>query len=190
MKARNQRLGDLLLGVSLAGMAALITVWGPADITRWALELTGLDVDGPLPSTARDTTPRTAADRTLLETAGEAQVKATLTRFGSLPSRVPGYPGSETAARYVRARFEAIGLERVAVDTFEVTVPVDKGGVLSVEDSGERMPIHALWPNKVRTSTTPPEGIRGPLIDGGHGDLAEFEGKVMDGSVVLMGFGC
>jgi len=171
-------------------MAALITVWGPADITRWALELTGLDVDGPLPSTARDTTPRTAADRTLLETAGEAQVKATLTRFGSLPSRVPGYPGSETAARYVRARFEAIGLERVAVDTFEVTVPVDKGGVLSVEDSGERMPIHALWPNKVRTSTTPPEGIRGPLIDGGHGDLAEFEGKVMDGSVVLMGFGC
>ncbi|MDP7573114.1 MAG: hypothetical protein QF391_16050, partial [Myxococcota bacterium] len=161
-------------------MTVLMTVWGPADITRWALELTGFDVDGPLPSMASGATSRAAEDLSLLETAGEAQVKATLTRFASLPSRIPGYPGSETAAQYVRARFEAIGLERVAVDTFQVTVPVDKGGVLLVEDSGERLTIHSLWPNQVRTSTTPPEGIRGLLIDGGHGSLAEFDGKVVD----------
>ncbi len=171
-------------------MTVLMTVWGPADITRWVLELTGFDVDGPLPSMASGATSRAAEDLSLLETEGEAQVKATLTRFASLPSRIPGYPGSETAAQYVRARFEAIGLERVAVDTFQVTVPVDKGGVLLVEDSGERLTIHSLWPNQVRTSTTPPEGIRGLLIDGGHGSLAEFDGKVVDGSVVLMGFGC
>ena len=117
-------------------------------------------------------------------------MEATLSRFASLPSRVPGYPGLEEAGRYIRAEFERAGLHQVRSDTFQVTVPVDKGAVLEVAGTGEQIPLYALWPNQVSTSTTPPEGLSGPLVHGGHGDFEEFDGQVVDGSVMLLGFGC
>ncbi|HOM83376.1 MAG TPA: M28 family peptidase, partial [Armatimonadota bacterium] len=56
---------------------------------------------------------------------------------------------------------------------------------------GTRYRLYPLWPNQVQTSKLPsPEkgGIQAPLIDVGPGKLANFNGKTVDGSVVMVDF--
>ena len=103
-------------------------------------------------------------------------------------SRVTGYPGSAAAADYIEAQFRDIGLGEITSEHFELPVPVDKGGHLRLP-SGDQYPIHALWPNGVRTSTLPAGGIDGHLIDAGRGTLAELDGQQVAGSIALMEFG-
>ena len=71
-------------------------------------------------------------------------------------------------------------------EEFSVVVPVDKGSYL--EYQGKRIKLYCLWPNLVRTSTTPPEGITGYLIYGKDGDLKNFEGKNLKESIVVLDF--
>ncbi|MSS70358.1 MAG: FtsX-like permease family protein [Candidatus Latescibacteria bacterium] len=118
----------------------------------------------------------------------EAQVRDRLTRLSGVGSRVVGYPGHEAAYRYLLEAFQRIGLERVTSEPYDVTSPVDKGGQLRVVGDSLTIPLHAVWPNLVRTSTLPPEGLRLRLIDGGRGDFADFNGKDVEGSAVLMAF--
>lgn len=47
------------------------------------------------------------------------------------------------------------------------------------------MEAFPLEPNLVALSSTPPEGIRGPLIYGGTG-IRDFDGKPLNGSILLM----
>ena len=184
--------GDLLLACVLLAMIALIVGWGPAAITRALVDLVGRQqqrVVPPAPEAVLADFLGTK-ERHYIDAIAAAAIETTLSRFASLPSRIPGYGGLEEAGHYIHSEFEGFGLEQVRVDTFAVTVPVDQGGELEIFGSGQRVPLHALWPNQVRTSTTPAEGISGPLIEGGHGDFAEFNGRVVDGSIVLLGFGC
>lgn len=118
----------------------------------------------------------------------EAELRSSVGFLSSLGSRISGYPGADRAAEFVLDQFEEIGLEQVAREEFQVTVPIDRGGELVVLDSGERFTIYGLWPNHVRTPTLPPEGWNGPMIHGGSGGYAEFNGQELDGRVVLMEF--
>ena len=112
---------------------------------------------------------------------------ATLSSYGS---RVAGYPGNALAESSVSSSLESIlGQSAVHTEPFQVTVPVESGQT-SVTVDGKAYPIHALWPNLVRTSTLPTGGVTGPVIYGGNGDLAEFTGKRVDGSIVLLNFNC
>ncbi|MEW6751869.1 MAG: FtsX-like permease family protein [Candidatus Latescibacterota bacterium] len=193
--ARAPRVGDLLLAALLVGMSLLVLAVGPGRLTRVAsgalgceeMLLGGHRVQPQLPRTEIR---HTDVGLAVQEAISEEQVAATLASFASLPSRVPGYPGAAESVRLVQAGLAEAGLTGVTLDTFQVTVPVDHGGTLALLDSGEVVPLHALWPNQVRTPSTPAEGITGPLIDGGRGAFADFKGQPVDGSVVLMGFGC
>ena len=165
--------------------ALLVGLWGPAEITRW--------VGGSVaPHTPRhpDIYPNLTDAGEYLQCIRAAEVETVLSRFSSQRSRMPGYAGHEEAAQYIRAEFERLGLQGLAVDTFRVSVPMDRGAALTVEETGETIELHGLWPNHVRTPTTPPEGVVGSLIDGGSGALSDLNGSVVEGSVVLMGFGC
>ncbi|MBI3946193.1 MAG: M28 family peptidase [Armatimonadetes bacterium] len=56
---------------------------------------------------------------------------------------------------------------------------------------GVRYRLYPLWPNMVQTSKLPsPEkgGLQAPVIDVGPGKLAHFNGKTVDGSVVMVDF--
>ena len=184
---RRPGLGDALLVLLLVGGSVSIGLWGPGQITSAAERILGLG------HTVRESTPQAPAapvERALLESVTEADVAHTLARVAGGSSRVPGYAGHEAAARYVRAEFERLGLAEISVDTFGVTVPLDRGAHLAVGPDGERVRLYGLWPNHVRAPTTPSGGLRGQLIDGGQGRLADLEGQVVDGSIVLMGFGC
>jgi ABC-type antimicrobial peptide transport system permease subunit len=118
---------------------------------------------------------------------GEA-IERTVQTLSSFDSRVVGYPGADSAYAYVRAQFEAIGLQDIRTDSFTVTVPVDRGSELIIPDTGERIRLYALWPNHVRTPTTSRDGLTGPLIYARKGEFAHFNGRPVEGSIVLMDF--
>lgn len=115
-----------------------------------------------------------------------SRVQSDVVALSSYPSRLAGYPGSEEAASYVERQFREIGLENVRSESFRVTVPVDEGSKIVVD--GQELQIHALWPNLVRTSHLPPEGLEVRVIDAGYGKLPDFDGKIVKGSAALVDF--
>ena len=115
-----------------------------------------------------------------------SRLELTIRRLSSFGSRVAGYPGCDSAAAFIEAEFRAMGLGRVRREQFPITVPLDKGGRLLVRD--EEIPLYGLWPNLVRTPTVPPDGLHAPMIYGGNGDWTDFDGKELDGRIVLLEF--
>ena len=187
-------LGDGVLAATLLTATTLLLLWGPEQMTRRAQQALGWQADeGYIEAAQRQSAAAreiSAPQRALLQTIERQNVKKTLTHFATQKSRVPGYPGFDHAANYVRSTFTGLGLAGVTADTFEVTVPLDRGAELTLAGTGERIALYSLWPNHVRPPTTPHAGLSGPLLDGGQGLLADFNGKVVDGGIVLLGFGC
>ncbi|NLN74937.1 MAG: FtsX-like permease family protein [Armatimonadetes bacterium] len=109
-----------------------------------------------------------------------------VTTLSAYPSRVVGYPGCEQAADHVEKQFRSIGLSNVKAEKFKVTVPIDQGSKIVI--NGREIPIYALWPNLVRTSHLPPEGLSVHIIDGKSGRLPDFDSKVVAGSAALVDF--
>jgi hypothetical protein len=108
--------------------------------------------------------------------------------LSSLGSRLTGYEGCRLAAGYIASVLRGYGLE-VRLHNYTVVVPVDKGSELIIEfRNGTKLALkaHALWPNGVNPSPTPPGGLEGPLLYAGTGSLSEFNGKPVKGSIVLM----
>lgn len=112
-----------------------------------------------------------------------------LRHFTQYPTRMVGSPENAECAAFIEQEFRAMGLEDITVEEFESVVPLDKGGTLTVLGSDASYRLYCLWPNLVRTSTLPKEGIRGEMIYAGKGDYADYNGKVIQGSIVLMDFG-
>ncbi len=125
---------------------------------------------------------------TLRQTAPVEQVQQTIGYLAGLGSRVAGYPGAAEAARYVESQLRDMGLDRVAVQEYDVSIPMEKGGRLRVVGDSAEVALHGLWPNLVKTSTLPEGGLKGQLIDGGSGELRDLDGKTIEGNVVLLDF--
>jgi hypothetical protein len=104
-------------------------------------------------------------------------------------SRVVGYPGERFAADYTKKQFvELFGEGNVREETFEATVPVDRGA--SLEADGKKYTLYSIWPNLIRTSQLPPEGLSGNLIYAGNAELSSFNGKDVKDSIVMVDFNC
>ncbi|MCD6416151.1 MAG: M28 family peptidase [Planctomycetes bacterium] len=127
--------------------------------------------------------------------------------FAGSQSRYTGYAGCVRAEEYIKDKFREIGLASVEEAPFQVVIPrapehslwsksalrseqeegrPEHGATLSV--GGRRIPLYCVMPNSVRTSMTEPEGIGGQLIWADEGYLSDFNGKPVQGSVVLMKF--
>jgi len=107
--------------------------------------------------------------------------------FTSFGSRVTGYPGCDEAAQYIAGQFKSFGLG-VEFHTYPILIPIDHGANITVVSTGEVFGAYPLWPNMIQCSPTPPERISGPLIYVGSGDLEDFDGKRVEGSIILMDF--
>ena len=116
------------------------------------------------------------------------RLRQTIEGFSSTDSRVVGYPGADKAALEIHRLFREIGLEDITTHTYDISIPVDKGGYLSVADRDRRVALFGLWPNLMRTSTLPDGGIDAHFIDGGEGEFTDLDGKELDGAVVLLDF--
>ncbi len=130
--------------------------------------------------------------RTLIQDISTERIADTVRYLSSLGSRVAGYEGADKAADYIEAQFRQIGLEEVRREAFPVTVPIDKGASLTYQQNGQARTVrlYSLWPNQVRTSQLPPDGVTGNLIYVRDGQLQRFRGKQVEGAIVLMDFNC
>jgi ABC-type antimicrobial peptide transport system permease subunit len=108
--------------------------------------------------------------------------------LSSLKTRATGYPGNREAANYIASRFLEYGLENVSLVPVEVITFVDHGSRLEFPSLGITVPLYAMWPNFVATCTTPPGGLVGPLVYAGSGYLEDFDGKPIDGSIVILDY--
>jgi hypothetical protein len=110
--------------------------------------------------------------------------------LSSLGSRVTGYAGYYEATKYIAEEFKSYGLE-VELQPYKVLVPLDKGSYIKVLVGGGNLtiPAYAVWPNYVQTSFVPPEKpVRGKLVYVGGGRLEDFDGKEVEGRIVVMDF--
>ncbi len=180
-----RRLGKYLIIVIAALMLSSVTVFNPSYITEEILS----KFVRPAKERAEILLP--PVEKELLRALDPITVentRETLAQFTSWESRAVGYPGNEEAYRYIKDEFEKLGLERITTESFKVVIPVDKGAKLGVSSSGEEIPLYCLWPNDVRTSSLPENGISGNLIYGKKGKFEDYNNKRVEGSVVLLDF--
>ena len=135
-----------------------------------------------------------------------ANLRQTVNTLAGFGSRIAGYPGERQAEDYVEQQFKTLGLQNVTSDPFSVTVPYDasvsdpaqgafavlegRSGTVTNGTLHPAMRMFPLWPNLVRTPTLPANGLTAPLIYVGDGRLRNFNGKDVDGSVVMVDFNC
>ena len=122
------------------------------------------------------------------EVGTETRLRESINALAAVGSRISGYPGSEKATEYVYEQLIAAGVKGVKKEPFTIAVPVDKGASLTLAQSGQKFTLFNLWPNLVRTNTLPPEGLEGEIVYGALGEYVEFNGRPMDGRIVLMEF--
>jgi len=111
-------------------------------------------------------------------------------RFAGLGSRVTGYEGNTRAAEIIQEELRSCGpaLRRLTVETFSVAVPVDKGATLRIPSLKRTFTLYCMWPNLTRPPSLPRAGVSGHLVYGGRGAYADFNGREIEGAVVLMEF--
>ncbi|MCD6509844.1 MAG: hypothetical protein J7L11_05615 [Thermoprotei archaeon] len=122
---------------------------------------------------------------TLEEELNITNIKDHVYFLSNLGSRVTGYKGFFSAVNYVISVLEKYGIS-YRIHTYEVVMPIDHGTFIEVNN--KQFEAYALWPNYVNPCPTPPEGISGRLIYVGRGDLEDFDGKEVEGSIILMDF--
>ncbi len=87
------------------------------------------------------------------------RIKRDMARLTALESRIVGYPGADSAAKYVFDRFHELGLEEVESRSFSVATPVEReSGRLTVSSNGKilrQIDVRSIWPNLARTSFIP-----------------------------------
>ena len=100
--------------------------------------------------------------------------------------RITGYNGCDLAANYIHQFFEDLGFN-VTEQLFDVVVPVSYGANITIENFPElKLHIYALEPNEIIPVTT--ANLSGKIIYADEGELEDFNGKEVQGSIVLMKF--
>lgn len=142
----------------------------------------------PAPETERQAPVQTADYRFIADHIDSTRIRESIEHFSSLGSRVIGYPGEDSAAAYIADHFRESGLQFVEYEPFIGASPIDEGASIRLLSTGERFPVHCMWPNLVRTPTLPREGVEGILHYVGAGEFKDFNGKIIENNFVLMDF--
>lgn len=178
MKRRVGSKGRLtFLPLLLLFLAVYMPLCSGASMSWRTHELTNVDV-------------REKELKELVEMINLDNVAAHINVLASYESRVTGYEGCEKAAEYIASVLRSYNVS-VTIQEYNVLVPIDKGSgiVIHYNGSSVSIPAYALWPNYIVTSYIPPEKpVRGRLIYVGKGELKDFNGKDIEGSVILMDF--
>ena len=109
-----------------------------------------------------------------------------ITALSSFGSRVTGYPGANKAADWIESQLNSFGIDQVYSHEYSQIMPIDDGFKLNV--AGQEFEIYGIWPNLIRTSTLPSEGISGRLIYGGRG--VHLDGQSIKSNIVLLDYDC
>ncbi|MBW1816459.1 MAG: peptide ABC transporter permease, partial [Deltaproteobacteria bacterium] len=113
-------------------------------------------------------------------------LRADIEKLASLQDRSTGTPGNRSAAVYIRGVFETLGLEEVGAHKFSVPVIVNDESRLSMPGRELSIDITPVILNAITPQTISPDGINGPLVYVANGDMSDFNGKLIEGAIVLM----
>ncbi|MGA2265802.1 MAG: M28 family peptidase [Phycisphaerae bacterium] len=107
------------------------------------------------------------------------------------PHRLAGYPdGSLAAGQYVLKRLKDMGFGSKEIFTQDVPViqPITTQSVLVVD--GNSYPIVPMRPNILQASITPAEGLSGPVMYVGKGDMPDYGTGDPNNKIVAMDLDC
>jgi hypothetical protein len=107
-------------------------------------------------------------------------------KLAELGDRSSGTPGSREAADLIEQAFVDLGIESVDRQRFLLPVPDYGAASLAISGQGTSASIKQLQLNAVNPEATPASGLRGPLFYVGRGQLHNFNGIAVEGSIILM----
>ncbi len=124
-------------------------------------------------------------------TASPAQARQNCVDFlgelAGLGDRSIGTEGAHKAAHIVESQFKKLlPGANIGRQTFHVPVTVQEGAELSLTASSRSVQIKQLRANALSPGAVKPPGIEGPILYVGRGDVNDFNGLDVEGSVVLM----
>lgn len=157
-----------------------MTGWIMTPLTRWFLLLL-------LPLLAGQAH-AAGPDLATLED-GRERLARSIAYLSSFASRMTGQPGNVAAADWIEGQLQGLNLGVVRREMFPVTVPREVGETrLEIDAWGESLRLYGLWPNGARTTTVAPGGLQAPLVWVGDGEYRSFEGRAVEGRIVVMEF--
>ncbi|MFH1823787.1 MAG: FtsX-like permease family protein [Candidatus Firestonebacteria bacterium] len=119
-----------------------------------------------------------------------ASLKNNILKLSSFKTRVTGYSGCDKAGDWIVDEFKKIGLKNIKTFEYDVVVPIDEGAKLKVIKTNKTYEMFSLWPNLIRTSTLPSDGITGKLVYVEDGEISKFNDKDIKDNIVLIDFNC
>ena len=106
--------------------------------------------------------------------------------IASLGSRAPGYPGYEETLKLVVSEAQHLGL-KYTIQNFTMLVPVESNSYVEVLDPVRlRLKAYSLWPHGGLSAGA--GSTEGYLVYVGRGRLEDFDGKPVNGSIVVMDY--
>ena len=118
--------------------------------------------------------------------AGPAALTDDIRILSAYGDRRTGSDGARQAADYIQQVFQEQGYDTVGRFRLQVPVRQDHGSTLRLDSDTPPLPLRPLLANSISPGTLPPEGVRGPLIYVGPGNLADFNGLDVHNAIVLM----
>jgi hypothetical protein len=117
----------------------------------------------------------------------DAQFSNDLHALTSSPTRVVGSDGYAKAVAYLEQQIRALPNIELQRHDFPLMVPVTTRATLRrARPDAKDEPIYPFWPASVRTSSTPPQGIKGHAIYCGHLRPAEVRPGSLSGNIAVI----
>ena len=106
--------------------------------------------------------------------------------LASYEDRSTGTAGCEAAAAYIQRSFFQIGFKQVGSHLFSVPLRHHVKSALFLPEHKISIPIYPTSSNAISPGTIAPEGLEGPFVFVGSGEINNFNGKTIEGAIVLM----
>ncbi len=113
-----------------------------------------------------------------------AELRKTIHLLAGLEDRSTGTVGAGQAADMIAEAFSSMGID--GVDRFRFSLPVRRLDESTLTIAGRHIPLFPMQTNAITPQTIAPEGMSGPLYYVGRGELSDFNGKEIAGSILLM----
>ncbi|MEM2795120.1 MAG: FtsX-like permease family protein, partial [Thermofilaceae archaeon] len=106
--------------------------------------------------------------------------------LSQLGSRVTGYEGYYASIDYIASQLNSLGLNP-EFQNFTLLVPMDRRSLIRIPEMGIELKAYAVWPNG-HVGTWDYSNLTGKLVYVGEGRLEDFDGREVEGAIIVMDF--
>ncbi|MCX5880982.1 MAG: M28 family peptidase [Deltaproteobacteria bacterium] len=123
---------------------------------------------------------------TWLSSAGAGDFERDIRAMSAFGDRGTGTSGCRSAAEYIQEQFQEAGFSEVGVHRYSLPILQQGKSQMAVPDRSMAISLHPLLGNAISPQAIDPQGLKGPLVYAGTGTLTEFNGKAIEGAILLM----